>query len=559
MRSIPGQSYRLCDGVTRRDFLRIGALGMGGLALPELLRAEVAAGLSSKKSVIMIYLAGGPPHQDMFDLKMDAPSEIRGPFKPISTNVSGIQICEYFPRLAKIMDKMTILRSIVGSDGRHTPDFCYTGRSGAKNAPEGGWPSIGAVTSKLQGAMNGSVPSSVGLSPDTRNPDYGRVGPPGFLGDQCKAFRPQGEAMADMKLNGISASRFAGRRNLLAQEQKKLEQLEKDAETADAADLKAHKAVVRHQGWARDAVLLIPIKQKIAKKAADKLTACEGALGTAEQALKQADADWAAATKTAAGSEQPYRTVAFSADGQQLAMAGDDGKSHLYDSDRRAALDTLDAHTRAVSVVCYTPRGQLISAADKTVTRWNPNGQWDLVRTIGDVDDATQLVDRVTALTFSPDGKTLATGSGQPSRSGQLKLWNVADGVLVHDVVHPHSDTILGLDFSPRGDRIVSASADHSVKMFRVDDGSFLRVFEGHTHHVLGVSWKFDGRLIASCGADNVVKIRSFDGATDFLYSAAASDDGKHVIAGGEDSVLRVWDGTNGKALYQFEPEGNGK
>ena len=129
--------------------------------------------------------------------------------------------------------------------------------------------------------------------------------------------------------------------------------------------------------------------------------------------------------------------------------------------------------------------------------------------------------------------------------------------------------------------------------MFRVDDGSFVRVFEGHTHHVLGVSRKFDGRQIASCGADNVIKIwdleasfvgysdeilsssgdkhvglhraengakvRSFDGATDFLYSAAASDDGRRIIAGGEDSVLRVWDGTNGKTLYQFEPEGNEK
>lgn len=396
----------------------------------------------------------------------------------------------------------------------------------------------------------------------------------------------------------------------LAAEQRKLEQLEADAKTADAADLRAQRAVVRHQGWASDAALLIPLKRKMVEDAADKVTACEGALGAVEQALKQAEADRAAAMKTATQTERPYRTVAFSADGQQLAIAGDDGKIHLYDSAKGAAIDTLDAHAAAVSVICYTPRGQLISAADKTVTHWNPNGQWQLARTIGNVDDATQLVDRVTALTFSPDGKTLATGSGQPSRSGQLKLWSVADGALMREVVHPHSDTILGLDFSPRGDRIVSASADHSVKIFRVDDGSFLRVFEGHTHHVLGVSWKFDGRLIASCGADNVIKIwdleasdkkkaisvhkkevtaisfvgysdellsssgdrqvglhraenggkvRSFDGATDFLYSAAASDDGRRIIAGGEDSVLRVWDGTNGKSLYQFEPEGNGK
>src|SRR5262245_38781488 len=95
-----------CDGVTRRDFLRVGSLAMGGLALPQLLRAEAAAGVGrSHKAVIMVFLAGGPPHQDMVDLKPDAPSEIRGEFKPISTNVPGIDICEQLPRLAAMMDK----------------------------------------------------------------------------------------------------------------------------------------------------------------------------------------------------------------------------------------------------------------------------------------------------------------------------------------------------------------------------------------------------------------------------------------------------------------------
>ena len=78
---------------------------MGGLALPELLHAEGLSGLiNSKKAVIMIYMAGAPPHQDMYDLKMDAPSEMRGEFQPIPTNVPGIQICELLPRMAKIMD-----------------------------------------------------------------------------------------------------------------------------------------------------------------------------------------------------------------------------------------------------------------------------------------------------------------------------------------------------------------------------------------------------------------------------------------------------------------------
>src|SRR5271154_5429387 len=103
-----------CDGVSRRNFLKIGGLGALGLSLPNLLALEAAAGVrSSQKSVILIYLVGGPPHQDMFDLKPNAPKEIAGPWKPVATRVPGIQICEAFPRLARIMDKLAVVRSLV--------------------------------------------------------------------------------------------------------------------------------------------------------------------------------------------------------------------------------------------------------------------------------------------------------------------------------------------------------------------------------------------------------------------------------------------------------------
>jgi len=105
MLTIYGGRSPLCDGVSRRNFLRIGALGLGGLALPQLLRAEVQQGTGrSHKAVIMIFLPGGPAHQDIFDLKPDAPAEIRGPFKPIETNVPGIQITEHLPKLAGLME-----------------------------------------------------------------------------------------------------------------------------------------------------------------------------------------------------------------------------------------------------------------------------------------------------------------------------------------------------------------------------------------------------------------------------------------------------------------------
>ena len=152
MLTINGQASRFCDGVSRRNFLRIGALGMGGLALPQILQAEAQSGIrKSHKAVIMIYLPGGPPHQDTFDLKLDAPVEIRGEFKPIRTNVPGVQICEHLPRMAGIMDKLAVIRSMVDARDDHSDFHCLTGRT-KNNQPPGGWPSFGAVISKLQGA-----------------------------------------------------------------------------------------------------------------------------------------------------------------------------------------------------------------------------------------------------------------------------------------------------------------------------------------------------------------------------------------------------------------------
>src|SRR5207249_2160427 len=128
MLTIYGQRHRFCDGVSRRNFMKIGALGLGGLALPQLLEAETQAGIrKSHKAIIMIYLPGGPPHQDMFDLKMDAPSDVRGEFKPIKTNVPGIEICELFPKLAGVMDKVAMIRSLVGARDEHASNLCMTG------------------------------------------------------------------------------------------------------------------------------------------------------------------------------------------------------------------------------------------------------------------------------------------------------------------------------------------------------------------------------------------------------------------------------------------------
>ena len=129
MLTIKGRaSTPFCDGVSRRDFLKIGGLALGGISLPDLLKAEAASGKTNRhKAVIMVFLAGGPPHQDMFDLKPDAPEEIRGEFKPIPTNVPGIEICEHLPRLAGMMDRLAIIRTMVGAQGEHAAVQCHTG------------------------------------------------------------------------------------------------------------------------------------------------------------------------------------------------------------------------------------------------------------------------------------------------------------------------------------------------------------------------------------------------------------------------------------------------
>ena len=114
-----GSSEQFCDGVSRRSFLRTGGLALGGLALSDFLRLKAAGAVSSErrgKSVIMICLGGGPSHVDTYDMKPDAPSEIRGEFRPIQSNVSGMTLCELLPQQAKIADKFAVLRTATWQD-----------------------------------------------------------------------------------------------------------------------------------------------------------------------------------------------------------------------------------------------------------------------------------------------------------------------------------------------------------------------------------------------------------------------------------------------------------
>ena len=221
MLSILGQRPdSFCDGQSRRHFLKIGGLALGGLALPQILRAEEAAvakgGRLGHKAIIMIYLSGGPSHQDMYDLKMDAPVEIRGSFRPIQTNVPGIEICEHMPRLAKMMDKFTIIRSLYGNLDQHASDMCQSGYPIGPKGRQDNHPSLGAVLSKLQGPVDRAIPPFVGLTTRTGHAPYSNPGLPGFLGAAHGPFQPDGEGMSNMRLNGVTLDQLRNRQALVS-------------------------------------------------------------------------------------------------------------------------------------------------------------------------------------------------------------------------------------------------------------------------------------------------------------------------------------------------------
>jgi hypothetical protein len=216
---------RFCDGLSRRDFLMVGGSIAGGLTLSSLLRAEAQQGIRrGHKALINVFLPGGPPHQDMWDLKPDAPAEIRGEFKPISTNVPGIQVCELFPKLASIMDKLVVVRSIVDARGPHYAEQCMSPTLDPNS------PTLGAWVSRLEGPACAEIPPNLSLFYRTSHGPWGEPGGGGFLG---APYAPYGlvskygpghpakttkELAADpghLVLRDISLDRMRGRRQLL--------------------------------------------------------------------------------------------------------------------------------------------------------------------------------------------------------------------------------------------------------------------------------------------------------------------------------------------------------
>ncbi len=182
MLTLWGRGHRFCDRVTRRDFLKAGSLGIGGLTLADVLRLRAGAGDGpSPKSVIMVCLAGGPSHIDMYDLKPQAPAEVRGDFRPIPTNVPGLDISELMPLQATIADKLALVRTVRFVEPmQHELQECYTGYTKADKRP-----AFGSVVARFRSGHEPLLPPYVSL--DEYAADHAELEHPRYVGG---AYRP---------------------------------------------------------------------------------------------------------------------------------------------------------------------------------------------------------------------------------------------------------------------------------------------------------------------------------------------------------------------------------
>jgi WD40 repeat protein len=381
-----------------------------------------------------------------------------------------------------------------------------------------------------------------------------------------------------------------------------------------------------------DAEAALAKEQEALKKTQDELTSAKRGAELAEKSLaamqanleqrKQRQADEAAreAVATAAvtqAQEQakagpaPVRGLAFGPDASWLAAADEAGRIVVWHVGSQQALDVLVApEDAAMHAFSAAGDGRVLAAtADGHIDTWNlepafaPAGHLGPAAESGLDVSSSPIEDRVLAIDFSPDGKLLALGSGIPSRSGQVQLWDVAGRTMVREIADAHSDTVFDVAFSRDGVFLATGAADKFAKVFDVASGALQRSFEGHTGHVLSIAWKADGSVLATGGADNAIKAwttatgeqqrtisshtkpvnavafvgieeklvsaagdkavlmhtvsngrnyRRLDGSTDFLHALVVSSDETRVAAGCEDGIVRVWNGTDGKLLMSF-------
>jgi len=203
--SLAKKSSRLCSGVSRRNFIRVGALAPLGLSLSELLASEVHPQRARAKSVILVFLGGGLSHHDSFDMKPDAVEQIRGKYQSIATNVAGLHVCELLPKTAQVMNKVTLVRSGTHENDHHetATNWVLSGRFGT---PFGDHPAIGAVVAHETG-FDGVVPPYVAVP---RNPSFTwELGKSVWLGGRCESFKAGNPNDANYRVRDLAAPQNA--------------------------------------------------------------------------------------------------------------------------------------------------------------------------------------------------------------------------------------------------------------------------------------------------------------------------------------------------------------
>ncbi len=332
---------------------------------------------------------------------------------------------------------------------------------------------------------------------------------------------------------------------------------------------------------------------KAIEDARTAIAAAERETTLAESLAKQS------VTRRDAAAGRGHVWIATAPDGKSLITLDDEQRLAAWDiaTLRPGPQITLPPHLNRP--IAAGSDGEVRFLDTAALVRHPLESRWNLARVLGTGGPDSRIVDRVNALSFSPDGRWLASGGGEPSRSGEIKLWDPRDGSLVRDLGLLHSDCVLGLAFSPQGDLLASGGADRFLRLSDPRTGKGVRNFEGHTHHVLAVAWRADGRVLLSGGGEGMVKIwnrltgdrlrnvdnfgkevtgvaalgnaaeflavsgagtarvfkedgnqiRTLPAGSTFLSALAVSPDGRLAVGGGDDGVLRLWQIGDGAVL----------
>jgi len=361
------------------------------------------------------------------------------------------------------------------------------------------------------------------------------------------------------------------------------------------------KARIAAEGAAQDVVL----SEKAVASATDAVTTAEGEERQARSRVSTAETRVATARSARDRSAaRPIRAAALSASGESLLTVGEGGLWTRWHPGTGRAVETFATGQGEPLALAALGEDEFLAAYPDGVRRIRTARPWFLRQRIAGTTNAPAFADRVNALAFSPDGTLLATGGGEPSRSGELKLWKLPEGTLAADLGALHSDAVTAVAFSPRGDRLATAGTDRFARITGLQTNAPRFHLEGHTHHVIGVAWSPDGGVLATAGAEGSVKlwnprtgerrknvdgfgkevtglqaagsslrfvalsgagggrlfkadgekVRDLASVPDYLQALAVSPDGRWIVGGDDRGNVRVWDAENGQLRQSWAP-----